>query len=406
MRQRRDAAAGPHLLRQEPPTPAERGLEAAQYASAPPYTGNQRRTCPRRACLEVKVAAASLFDADALLGVTLGGKWTIESRLPPARTGGNFSVGYLGSTMDGRRVFIKVLNFDAAFRSADPTGTLQRLTEAYNFERDLVERCGSGRLSRVVMAYGHGTELSPASPLPTSYIIFEPADFDVRKALDLDRGIEMAAKLRMAHHAALGLKQLHGLGIAHQDVKPSNLLVFSDASPARQQSKLADLGRASDRNVAAWHDSYVIAGDPSYAPPEQRYGEVYSSFAERRIACDIYQLGNLVAFIMTGVTMNARLKLHLHPAYAPENWGGTYADVLPYVTASHVAAIEDVENEISHPLAREVAAIVAYTTEPDVSRRGHPGSWRAGEPYALNRLVTDLDLLAHRAELVVRNVTR
>lgn len=354
--------------------------------------------------MEVTVTTASLFNADALLGATLGGRWTVQSRLPPARTGGNFSVGYLGSTLDGHGVFIKVLNFDAAFRSVDPTGTLQRLTEAYNFERDLVERCGSGRLSRVVMAYGHGTEPSPASPLPTSYIVFEPADFDVRKALDLDRDIDIAAKLRMAHHAALGLKQLHGLDIAHQDVKPSNLLVFSDASTNHRQSKLADLGRASDRGVAAWHDSLVIAGDPSYAPPEQRYGEVYTSFAERRIACDIYQLGNLVAFITTGVTMNARLKLHLHPSYAPENWGGTYADVLPYVIASHVAAIEDIESEIDHPLSADISALIAYTTEPDVARRGHPGSRRAREPFALNRLVTDLDLLAHRAALVVAHV--
>ncbi|WP_168676578.1 protein kinase domain-containing protein [Cellulomonas septica] len=347
-----------------------------------------------------------MFDADALIGETLGGQWTIESRLPPASTGGNFSVGFLGSTVDGRRVFIKVLNFDAAFRSADPTGTLQWLTEAYNFERDLVERCGSGRLSRVVMAYGHGTEQSAASPLPTSYIVFEPADFDVRRALDLDRDIDMSAKLRMAHHAASGLQQLHGLGIAHQDVKPSNLLVFSEPSSTRKHSKLSDLGRASDRETVAWHDSFTIAGDRSYAPPEQLYGEVYSSFAERRIACDIYQLGNLVAFIMTGVTINARLKMHLHPSYSPENWGGTYGDVLPYVTASHVAAVEDVETEIAHPLAREIASIIRCTTDPDVGRRGHPASRAAREPFALNRLVTELDLLAHRAELLVRRATR
>lgn len=352
------------------------------------------------------MAAPSLFDADALVGVTLGGQWTVESRLPPASTGGNFSVGYMGSTADGRRAFIKVLNFGAAFRDADPTGALQRLTEAYNFERDLVERCGSGRLSRVVMAYGHGTEQLSSSPLPTSYIVFEPADFDVRKALDLDRDIDMAAKIRMAHHAALGLKQLHSLGIAHQDVKPSNLLVFGGQSQADTRSKLADLGRASDRNIAAWHDSFTIAGDRSYAPPEQRYGEVYPSFSERRIACDIYQLGSLISFIMTGITINARLKLHLHPSYAPENWGGTYAEVLPYVVASHVAAIEDVENEIVHPLAADIARIIAYTTDPDVSRRGHPASRAAREPFALNRLVTDLDLLAHRAELFVQRATQ
>lgn len=348
------------------------------------------------------MATPSVFDADALLGVTLGGRWTVQSRLPPASTGGNFSVGYLGTSTDGRRVFIKVLNFEAAFSHPDPTDALHKLTESYNFERDLVTRCGSGRLSRVVTAYGHGSEISPASSLPTSYIVFEPADSDVRKVLDLDLDIDIAAKLRMAHNAALGLKQLHGIGIAHQDVKPSNLLVFSGSGTAQRQSKLGDLGRASDKNIAAWHDSLTIAGDRSYAPPEQLYREVYATFAERRIACDIYQLGNLMAFIFTGVTMSSRLKMHLHPTYSPENWGGTYLEVLPYVTASHLTAVGEITCEVNHPFAEKIARIISYTTDPDVARRGHPGSRNANQPYALNRLVTDLDLLANQAELLVR----
>lgn len=350
------------------------------------------------------MVSSAVFDPDTLVGETLNGEWTIESRVGATSTGGNFSIGYFARDSLGRRAFVKVLNFDAAMRSAEPTVVLQKLTEAYNFERDLVDRCGANRLSRVVAAYSHGSEWKPGIPVPVSYIVFEPADFDIRKALDLGKDLDVAVKLRMSHHAASGLAQLHAIGVAHQDLKPSNLLLFDTSSNADANSKLADLGRATDKNVAAWHDVFTIAGDPTYAPPEQSYGEIYSSFGERRIACDIYQLGNLMAFMFTGTTINARLHMHLHPSYAPANWGGTYDGALAYVQAAHAASLQDLQAEISHPLAESIASVIAYTTDPDVSRRGHPASIRAREPFAMNRIVTQLDLLARQAERHVGRV--
>lgn len=350
------------------------------------------------------VVISSVFDPNTLIGETLNDEWTIESRVGATSTGGNFSIGYFAKDDSGRRAFVKVLNFDAAMRSAEPTVVLQKLTEAYNFERDLVDRCGINRLSRVVAAYSHGTEWKPGVPVPISYIVFEPADFDIRKALDLGEELDVAVKLRMSHNAASGLAQLHAIGVAHQDLKPSNLLIFDTSSKREVNSKLGDLGRATDRNVTAWHDVFPIAGDPTYAPPEQSYGEVYSSFGQRRIACDMYQLGNLMAFMFTGTTINARLHMHLHPSYAPSNWGGTYGEALAYVQAAHAASLQDLEAEISHPLAESIASVIAYTTDPDVSRRGHPASIRARQPFAMNRIVTQLDLLARRAERHVNRV--
>ena len=346
------------------------------------------------------MSVALMFDPDALVGETLSGEWTVDSRVTPTavQTGDNFSIGYLACNSSGRRGYVKVLNYEEAFRSVDPTAALQQMTEAYNFERDLVDRCGIHRLSRVVAAYCHGTVRIAAFPIPINYIVFEFAQFDIRRALDLSSDLDMAVKLRMCHNAASGLAQLHAIGVAHQDVKPSNLLVFDHSTSGLANSKIADLGRATDRNVAAWHDSFTIAGDPTYAPPEQRYGEVHSSFALRRLACDLYQLGNLIAFIVTGTTMNARLDMHLHPAYAPANWGGSYADVLAYVQAAHSLSLQDFAQSIDHPLGDRIVQIVSCLTDPDASRRGHPASHRARQPFAMNRIVTELDLLSRRAE--------
>src|SRR5205823_2049082 len=65
------------------------------------------------------------------------------------------------------------------------------------------------------------------------------------------------------HHIATGLYQLHSAEVAHQDLKPSNILVFEGST-----SKIADLGCASVKGVASPRDSAAFAGDRTYAPTD------------------------------------------------------------------------------------------------------------------------------------------
>jgi serine/threonine protein kinase len=60
---------------------------------------------------------------------------------------------------------------------------------------------------------------------------------------------------------ATGLHELHSQRIAHQDLKPSNVLVFS-----QREAKNADLGRATLRGQVGPFDEFPVAGDLSYAP--------------------------------------------------------------------------------------------------------------------------------------------
>jgi serine/threonine protein kinase len=346
------------------------------------------------------------FDPRSLEGLDLQDGWQIDTYIERSadQTGGNFSLGYLGSDNRGRRGFIKVINYYRAMFSLDPATALQQITENYNFERDLVERCGLRRLTRVVSSYAHGTIQNPGT-FPVSYIVFELAEHDIRKALDVDASIDLTAKLRLAHNATAGAAQLHGIGVAHQDIKPSNLLVFPELQGnSDSASKLADLGRASDQHSPARHDIFTIAGDPTYAPPEQRYGTAHPDFERRRLACDVYQIGNLISFILTGTTVNSRIHSILDPQHAPENWGGPYEDVLAYVQAAHSAAIFEIMSELKGPLASRICDLIQCLTDPVVEQRGHPGSRRAGEPYALNRVVTELDLLCRRSAVIAAGV--
>ena len=118
---------------------------------------------------------------------------------------------------------------------------------------------GTRRLDRVVGAISDGTyDVPNAGPLArVQYIIFEQADGNARTNADASSKFDVAWSLRPPHHVATGLWQLHSQGIAHQDLKPSNILTFG-----KRSSKVADLGRASAKGTTAPHNSYPVAGDP------------------------------------------------------------------------------------------------------------------------------------------------
>lgn len=339
--------------------------------------------------------------AENLAGVRLPDGWTVLAQVPfrPGATGGNFSVSYTVQHDDGRLGFCKVLNYFAAMSSADPVRALKGLADAYVFERDLLRECGDEGMSRVVLSVGDGEfQRSGYTPGLVSYLIFEPADGDIRKIIDTDPTVTIAAKLRWLHHAATGLRQLHDRGVAHQDVKPSNVLVFAPDEQGELPGKIGDLGRATDPQRPMWHDNLGIAGDPTYAPPEQLYGATPTEFGPRRLACDLYQLGSVATFLLTGATMNSLLKLELYPVHFWTLWRGTYADVLPYVRDAFGRAIARIPGATGDvDTDRRLVSLIEDLCDPDPTLRGHRLTRRrAGNQYSLERVVTEFDLLTRK----------
>ncbi len=152
---------------------------------------------------------------------------------------------------------MKALDYSDALRSPDPALALQAMTSAYIFERDLLRQCGQKKLDRVVQAIGDGrVTVDPSNAAGVvQYLIFELADGDIRSQMQSAQKVNLAWLLRSLHHVATGLKQLHGEGIAHQDLKPSNVLVFGG-----QYSKVGDLGRASIKGQQPPHGNNLVAG--------------------------------------------------------------------------------------------------------------------------------------------------
>lgn len=345
------------------------------------------------------MAAPAPRPAHLLVGVTLGSGWKVVEMLPrgPDATGGHFSVGYRVEKQ-GHRAFLKAFDYREAFDAADPAPIFQRLTSEYEFERALLERCA--KLRRVIKAIEFGAHrLDPANFLMTvQFAIFELADGDIRQYLALDAKTSLVWKLRTLHQTAAALVQLHGAAIAHQDVKPSNVLVFGVGD-----AKLADLGRASAKGQLSPHDHHVIAGAHSYAPPELRYRNPSADWDERRLGCDIYLLGSLVFFFFTGLSAAAILDKHLDEARRPSHWLGFFYDVLPYLVDAFEDALTELRSAIPPKYRDELAEIARQLCYPDPAQRGHPKNVDGiGARYAVDRYMAQFDVLAHKAEVDLR----
>ncbi len=95
---------------------------------------------------------------------------------------------------------------------------------------------------------------------------------------------------RVGESVALALQSVHGSGIIHRDVKPSNILLRTDGSVL-----LSDFGLAKVEGAPALTVGPGFLGTPAYAAPEQA-----SLGAPVDARCDIYSLGLTLLHLLTG----------------------------------------------------------------------------------------------------------
>ena len=342
--------------------------------------------------------------AQLLAGKTLDNGWSVKGLIvrPPTSTGGHFSSSYIVQSSNGQKAFLKAMDYKRALASPDPAKALQIMTAAFNFERDLLEKCKSNKLSRIIRVLESGTitaqQNDPSSVV--QYLIFELADGDIRTFVNFDQNLDNAWILRTLHQTAAATLQLHRVQVAHQDLKPSNVLLF-----ANNRSKLADLGRAYDRQNNSPHDSLPYAGDPAYAPPELHYGYIAQNWQIRRLACHMYLLGSLVVFFYTGVSMTHLLFKRVAISHSHQTWGDSYEAVLPYLQQIFADILRALPQYIPADFAAEITAVVRQLCDPDPRERGHPKNKSSTRHHSLERYVSLFDLLAKRAEMISKRST-
>lgn len=342
--------------------------------------------------------------AQSLEGYSCG-KWKIIKKVRhEATTGGHFSVGYDVVDDLGNTGFLKALDFSEAFLSKSPIDSLKSMTEAYTYERDLLNKCSGKNFRYVVRIVDHGVfHLDPADCPPDKYvpypdvyyIVLEKADESARNLIDLSKAFDYAWALRSLHNVSVAIEEMHGIQIAHQDIKPSNVLLFD----SKKISKITDFGRSSDFEKAAEHDVLNCAGDKTYSPFEQLYGDINPDWKTRRFSCDMFMFGNLIMTYFNNISITTSVLKQLPDNMWPGKWGDTYHAILPQIELAFAKCLESFNTQIDLDLRCELIEMIKQLCHPDISKRGdlknaHMGS----QQYSLRRYTSKLDLLARKWE--------
>ncbi len=344
--------------------------------------------------------------AEKLLGLKLANGWLVTKRITKSTsgTGGTFSCSY--EVRRGEEIgFLKAFDFAQAFEpGVDTPKALEQLTAAFNYELDILNHCRNRKLSRVVLAIDDGHIDVPGMGTIEGrvlYLIFELAQGDVRCQIDLSTAQDSYWCLLVLKDVSLGLWQVHRESIAHQDVKPSNVLSYP-----KELFKISDFGRASRKGQSVWHDEACFAGDWGYAPPELIYGFRHPDFGPRRVGCDLFMLGNLVTFLFSGVNLTTALLSELAPEHHPKQWNTSYQDVLPYLQNAFGRVLEIVAPRIDPNVRSEVIQIVRELGNPDLAKRGHPRGVGRHDQYSLERYVSRFNLLAQELPYQLKRLKR
>ncbi|QGX93984.1 hypothetical protein EI982_03910 [Haloplanus rallus] len=192
-------------------------------------------------------------------------------------TGGDADVYLATVVRDGTE-------FPVAVKQPRFEGTLhRRVVEAFEAEAETWARLDDH--DNVVSVYAWGTD-----PLP--WMALEYMDGGT---LDARLGAEDPAEaLWLAGRIAEGVRHGHRHGVAHLDLKPTNVLLRETPPETWPYPKVSDWGLAK---LLLDHSNSVEGFSPAYAAPEQFDADEYGGTDD---ITDIYQLGAVVYALLTG----------------------------------------------------------------------------------------------------------
>ena len=150
------------------------------------------------------------------------------------------------------------------------------MTENFTYERDLLKFCSEHNMKRIVTAIDSGEYREPETIIPVPYLVFELAQGNLKNFRPI-KNPDLAWKLRVFHGILVGLRQLHNHSIVHQDIKPSNILIFG-----KDVSKISDLGSATKFDLESNWNKMEHVGDLRYSPIELLYNYFSTDWDTRR----------------------------------------------------------------------------------------------------------------------------
>jgi len=198
------------------------------------------------------------------------------------------------------------------------------------------------------------------------------------------------------HGICVGLMQLHSSGVKHQDLKPSNILMFSGDT-----SKIGDLGRAT--TGTGMFSTPRHWGGSGYVPVEFYYGYAETDQEAQKRGADFYMLGGILAYVVSDVHIYGMVMGKVPDAFHPKKMQGGFLQALPALRTATFEAIDEVTAVVPPKIRNDVKELLLWLCEPDPKRRGHPKTLNeAGNRFSLERIVTIADRVAKKARLGVK----
>ncbi|WP_179277280.1 serine/threonine-protein kinase [Actinoplanes regularis] len=185
----------------------------------------------------------------------------------------------------------------------------QDIRERFLNEARLLRRIGGPRLVNV-HDIGETPDRGPYFVMP--YADRGTLEDRLADLAGAGREVEPAAAFAVARDVALALRRVHEAGVVHRDVKPGNLLIFSDPDPDPGHGReaahgdaaplvepderlvLGDFGLAKDLSIRASGLSLPV-GTPGYMAPEQ--SDATAAVDQR---ADVYACSALLARMLVG----------------------------------------------------------------------------------------------------------
>lgn len=347
--------------------------------------------------------------ATSLKGLVLKG-WLVGDRIArkPGQTGGCFSVTYKATEKaSGRSGFLKAV--DLITKADDPKSLGEELNK-FHYEEGLLQLCRELGMDGIVVTLESGIHQIDfhGFPIAVPFLIFEEAEGDLRTH-EHAQEFNLTWRLRVFHGVCVAVSQLHKAEIAHQDLKPSNVLVFE-----KQKAKVADLGRATRKSAPSLFEGEKHQGDKNYQPIELLYGEYNETdWLRRRFGADFFMIGALLTYLVTDCSLLTLLIEKLDKRFWPIHWKGTFREVLPHLELAMDRVMDDIKSCLPPQIGDDLCQVIGMLACPNFERRGRPFLWGddwhrvkmeapdvfVREQYSLEYVISRADYLANEARL-------